>query len=164
MAFESRNVGLFQIGTSCVLFSVNSLLRNCILILPNSNYLNIKGSRKWERRGVRIVANVRYQVSDRGDRYLFTFWTCRFCVQIQFPFPFVITKWIGDYFDNRLCAANFGASIYSRVTNMIDLFCRQMAMRIKFGAPFFNHIYLADLFPVRAASLFTLRTFGAQIN
>ncbi len=35
MDFESRNVGLFQIGTSCVLFSENSLLRNCILILPN---------------------------------------------------------------------------------------------------------------------------------
>ena len=62
------------------------------------------------------------------------------CVQIQFPFPFVITKLIGDYFDNRLCAANFGASIYSRVTNMIDLFCPQMAMRIKFGASFLNHI------------------------
>jgi hypothetical protein len=111
-----------------------------LTVLGVPTWADIKGSRKWERRGVRIVANVRYQVSDRGDRYLFTFWTCRFCVQIQFPFPFVITKWIGDYFDNRLCAANFGASIYSRVTNMIDLFCPQMAMRIKFGAPFFNHI------------------------
>jgi hypothetical protein len=36
--------------------------------------------------------------------------------------------------DNRLCAANFGVSIYSRVTNMIDLFCPQMAMRIEFAA------------------------------
>ncbi len=125
--------------------------------------------------GVRIVANVRYLISDHGDRYLFTFWTCSFCVQIQFPFLFVTTKWIGDYFDNRLCVANFGASIYSRVINMIDLFCLQINSRIE--APCINGdadqirsanydtVLNSRIFVlVRAASLFTLRTFGAQIN
>jgi hypothetical protein len=81
----------------------------------------LQGSRKWERRG--IVANVRYLVLDHGDRYLFIFWTCSFCLQIQFPFPFVTTTWIGDYFDNRLCTASFSASIYPHVINMIDMFC-----------------------------------------
>ncbi len=59
----------------------------------------------------------------------FTFWKCSFCVQIQFPFPFVITRWRGDF--NRLCAANLGASIYSRVINMMDLFCLQINSRIE---------------------------------
>ncbi len=112
----------FQLLRPFCEFRYTVVISNLQVTIKNISFSSYKGSRKWERRGVRIVANVRYQVSDRGDRYLFTFWTCRFCVQIQFPFPFVITKWIGDYFDNRLCAANFGASIYLRVTNMIDLF------------------------------------------
>ncbi len=37
----------------------------------------------------------------------------------------------------------------------------QMAKRIKFGVQIMNQM---DFFLVRAASLFTLRTFGAQIN
>jgi hypothetical protein len=40
----------------------------------------------------------------------------------------------------------------------------QMAMRIKFGAQIITIFDVADFFLVRAASLFTLRTFGAQIN
>ncbi len=39
-----------------------------------------------------------------------------------------------------------------------------MAMRIKFGAPIINQNWSRRFFFVRAESLFTLRTFGAQIN
>jgi hypothetical protein len=45
-----------------------------------------------------------------------------------------------------------------------DLFCPQMAVRIKFGAQIMNQIWIRGFFLVRAAPLFTLRTFGAQIN
>ncbi len=78
--------------------------------------------------GIRIVANVRYLVLEHGDRYLFTFWTSSFWVQIQCPCLFVVTKWIGDFFDNRLCTANLCASIYLRVINMIDLFFLQITV------------------------------------
>ncbi len=39
-----------------------------------------------------------------------------------------------------------------------------MAMRIKFAAQIMKQIWICGFFLVRAASLFTLRTFGAQIN
>jgi hypothetical protein len=46
----------------------------------------------------------------------------------------------------------------------LDLPPAQMAIRIKFEAQIMNQIDLADFFLVRAASLFMLRTFSAQIN
>jgi hypothetical protein len=126
-----------------------------------------KGSRKWEQSGVRIVANVWYLVSDHGDLYLFTYWrTCSFCVQIQFPFPFLITKWIGNYFDSRLCAANFGASIYSWVINTMDLFFLQNNSRIE--APCVNgnadRICGANYEPDLNSRIFFLLGPCAQIN
>jgi hypothetical protein len=39
-----------------------------------------------------------------------------------------------------------------------------MAMRIKFAAQIMKQFKMADFFLVRTASLFTLQTFGAQIN
>ncbi len=45
-------------------------------------------------------------VSDRGDRGLFTVWTCSFWLKILFPFPLVTAKWIGNYFDNKRCGSN----------------------------------------------------------
>ncbi len=51
-------------------------------------------------------------VSDGGDRVLLTFLTCRFGVQILFPFPLLKTKLIGDY--NRRCGANCSVCQYIR--------------------------------------------------
>ncbi len=58
-------------------------------------------------------------------------------------------------------AQNFVASIYLRVINKKDLFCPQIKLRAEHHCV----IILAHRsLPVRAASLFTLQTFGAQIN
>jgi hypothetical protein len=84
---ESGNSRLLRKYPESFLESLRNLLNSSCI------FKTFKGSRKWTRRRVRIVANVRYLVSDHGDRYLFTFWTCTFWVQIQFPFPFVTTKW-----------------------------------------------------------------------
>ncbi len=91
----------------------------------------LKGSRKWKRRGGQDCCKCSIPSLGPWRSIFITFWTCSFCVQIQFPFPFVTTKWTGDYFDNRLCAANFGASIYSHVIIMIDLFCLQINSRME---------------------------------
>ena len=45
-------------------------------------------------------------VSDRGDRGLFSIWTCSFWLKCLISFPLVITTWIGDYFEIRWCGAN----------------------------------------------------------
>ncbi len=60
----------------------------------------------------------------------------QFLCKILLPFPLVTTKWLVNYCYNRQCAANFGASIYSCVINMMDLFCKQIISSIE--APCIN--------------------------
>ncbi len=92
-----------------------------------------------------------------------------------FLFRFVTEKWIGDYFEIRRYAQNFGASIYLRVITMKTCFAHKLNHGEIIAAPlywrtkaFLRQIWtrfeLVDFFLVRAASLFTLRTVGAQIN
>ncbi len=57
-------------------------------------------------------------VLDRGDRGLFSVWTCSFWVKkVLFPLAPVTATWIGDYLMNKRYAQNFGLSIYLHVIN-----------------------------------------------
>ena len=53
---------------------------------------------------------------------------------------------------------------YKQFSKGASKFTASMAMRTKFVAQIMNEIEVADFFLVRAASLFTLRTFGAPIK
>ncbi len=80
-------------------------------LIHTQNQTLIKGSRKWEQRGVGMVAM--FDTKSRNvatDVYLVPFYLLNiqfFLCKIRFPFPLVTTKWIGDYFNNMHCAANF---------------------------------------------------------
>ena len=95
--------------------------------------------------------------SDRGDRGLFTIWTRSFWIKIIFPFPLSPAKWISDYFDIEGCGANNLARAHR--SSLRQWRCGQNSHR-----KLWTRFELADFFLVRAATLFTLRTFGAQIN
>ncbi len=114
-------------------------------------------------------------VSDSGDRCLFIICACSFWVKCLFPFPLETAKWIGDYFEIRRYAQNFGASIYLRIITMKTCSAHKLNHGEIIAAPLYclteaflrqlwTRFELADFFLVRAASLFSLRTFGAQIN
>ncbi len=93
-------------------------------------------------------------VSDRGDRGLFTIWTCSFWIKIIFPFPVSPAKWISDYFDIKGCGANNLARAHR--SSLRQWRCGQNSQR-----KLWTRFELADFFLVRAASLFSLRAFGA---
>ena len=95
--------------------------------------------------------------SDRGDRGLFTIWTRSFWIKIIFPFPLSPAKWISDYFDIKGCGANNLARAHR--SSLRQWRCGQNSQR-----KLWTRFELADFFLVWAATLFTLRTFGAQIN
>ncbi len=95
--------------------------------------------------------------SDRGDQGLFTIWTRSFWIKIIFPFPLSPAKWISDYFDIKGCGLNNLARAHR--SSLRQWRCGQNSQR-----KLWTKFELADFFPVWAATLFTLRTFGAQIN
>ncbi len=96
-------------------------------------------------------------VSDRGDRGSFTIWTRSFWIKIIFPFPLSPAKWISNYFDIKGCGTNnFGRAHRS--------FLRQWRCVQNSQRKLWTRFELADFFLVRTATLFTLRTFSAQIN
>ncbi len=92
-----------------------------------------------------------------GPWGLFTIWTRSFWIKIIFPFPLSTAKWISDYFDIKGCGANNLARAHR--SSQRQWRCGQNSQR-KLRTRF----ELADFFLVRAATLFTLRTFGAQIK
>ncbi len=96
-------------------------------------------------------------VSDPGDWGLFTIWTRSFWIKIIFPFPLFPAKWISDYFDIKGCGANNLARAHR--SSLRQWRCGQNSQ-----CKLWTRFELADFFLVRAATLFTLRTFGAQIN
>ncbi len=96
-------------------------------------------------------------VSDRGDRGLFTIWTRIFWIKIIFPFPFSPAKRISDYFDIKGCSANNLARAHR--SSLHRWRCGQNSQ-----CKLWTRFELAVFFLVRTASLFTLRTFGAQVN
>ena len=103
-------------------------------------------------------------VSDRGDHVYLQFEHAVFEKNLLFPFPLVAAKWIGDNFINKRYAQNFGASIYSRVINIKTCLLRKWRCGSNSPRKLCTKFDIADFFLFRAASLFTLRTFGAQIN
>ncbi len=96
-------------------------------------------------------------VADRGDWGLFTIWTRSFWIKIIFPFPLYPAKWISNYFDITGCGANNLARAHR--SSLRQWRCGQNSQR-----KLWTRFELVDFFIVRAATLFTLRTFGAQIN
>ncbi len=96
-------------------------------------------------------------VSNCGDRGLFTIWTRSFWIKIIFPFPVSSAKWISDYFDIKGCGANNLERAHR--SSLCQWRCGQNSQR-----KLWTRFELPDFFLVRAESLFTLWTFGAQIN
>jgi hypothetical protein len=96
-------------------------------------------------------------VLDRGDRGLFTIWTRSFWIKIIFPFPLSPAKWISDFFDIKGCGVNNLARAHR--SSLRQWRCGQNSQR-----KLWTRFELADFFLDRAASLFMLRTFSAQIN
>jgi hypothetical protein len=92
----------------------------------------------------------------RGDRGLFTIWTRSFLIKIIFPFPLSPAKWISDYLDIKGCGANNGWRMEVPCVNGDADKIRSANSETVFK--------MANFFLVRTASLFTLRTFSAQIN
>ncbi len=96
-------------------------------------------------------------VTDCGDRGLFTIWTRSFWIKIIFPFPLSLAKWTSDYFDIKGCGVNNLARAHR--SSLRQWRCGQNSQR-----KLWTRFEFADFFLVRASTLFTLRTFGAQIN
>ncbi len=96
-------------------------------------------------------------VLDRGDRGLFTIWTRSFWIKIIFLFPLSPANWVSDYFDIKGCGANNRARAHGSSL-------RQWQCGWNLHHKLWNSFKMANFFLVRTASLFTLRTFGAQIN
>jgi hypothetical protein len=88
---------------------------------------------------------------------LFTIWTRSFWIKIIFPFLLSRAKWISDYFVIKGCGTNNLARAHRS-------FLRQWRCGQNSQRKLWTRFELADFFLVRAVSLFTLRTFGAQIN
>ncbi len=78
-------------------------------------------------------------------------------IKIVFPFPLSPAKCISDYFDIKGCGANNLARVHR--SSLHQWRCGQNSQY-----KLWTRFELANFFLVRAASLFTLRTFGAQIN
>ena len=93
----------------------------------------------------------------RVDWGLFTIWTRSFWIRIIFPFPLSPAKWISDYFDIKGCGANNGARAHE--SSLRQWQCGENLQR-----KLWNSFKMADFFLIQTASLFTLPTFGAQIN
>ncbi len=96
-------------------------------------------------------------VLDRGDRGLFTIWTRSFWIKIIFPVTLSPAKRISNYFDIKGCGANNEARAHE--SSLRQWRCGENSQR-----KLWNSFKMADFFLVRTASLFTLQTFGAQIN
>ena len=83
--------------------------------------------------------------------------TRSFWINIIFPFPLSPAKWISDYFDIKGCGANNLARAHR--SSLRPWRCGQNSQR-----KLLTRFELADFFLVLGVTLFTLRTFGAQIN